>query len=194
MTSTAFRYSTNLVIPSTSSINDQIGQEEMTYVFNALRALATHLDELTGGLQPLVTDWPNISPAISNLGNNLFRFYAQADAAITYGQFVNFHNATATTVKARPAQANGFANVAAGYCVDPNGVANGAWGEFCCGPGLNYGISGLTPGNWYFLSPTVAGSITATQPTTIGQVIQLVGIAITDRILITGAFNQWLQL
>lgn len=191
----AFRYSTNLIIPDSSDIKDDVGQKEMTYVFNALRTLATRLDETTGALPPVPADWPNTSPVISNLGNNIYRIYAQCGPTpITYGMFVNFYFATATTVFARPAQANGFITVASGYCIDPNGVAAGAWGEFNVGPGLNYGISGLTPGNWYFLSPSTPGSITATQPVTPGQVIQLVGQAITDRILVTGAFNQWLLI
>jgi hypothetical protein len=190
----AFRYSTNIIIPDTSSVKDDIASQEINYIFNALRTLATRIDETTGSLQPPVSDWPNISPVVSDLGNNIYRIYARAGSAITYGQFVNFFNLTPTEIQARPAQANGFTTVASGYCIDPNGVAPGAWGEFNVGPGLNYGISGLTPGNWYFLSPAVAGSITATQPTTPGQVIQLVGQAITDRILITGAFNNWLLI
>lgn len=189
-----FRYSTDLVIPQVSSIKDDVAQEEINYIFNALRTLATRIDEATGALAPLQTDWPSISPALVNLGNNIYRFYARASATISYGMFVNFYNLDATHVQARPAQANAFGNIAGGYCVDPNGVVSGQFGEFQIGPGLNYGISGLTPGNWYFISPSSPGLVTATQPTTPGQVIQLVGIAITDRIINCGAFNQWIQL
>lgn len=192
---TAFRYSTNLIIPDVSSIKDDVGSKEMTYVFNALRTLATRIDETTGAIQPPEEDWPNISPTVSDLGNNIYRLYVQCGpTAISYGMFVNFYNATASTVLARPAQANGYANVASGFCIQSTGVAPGEWGEFNVGPGLNYGISGLTPGNQYFLSPTSPGLITATQPTAVGQVIQVVGQAITDRIVLTGAFNNWLQI
>ncbi len=107
---------------------------------------------------------------------------------------VNFTYRDPSSVYARPAQANSFTTAAGGFCVDPNGVALGAWGEFTVGPGLNYGISGMTPGTWYFLSPSSPGIITATQPITPGQIIQLVGQAITDRILMTGAFNNWLLI
>jgi len=189
-----FRYSTNLVIPDTSSVKDVIANEELTYILNALRTLATRIDETTGSLSVPQEDWPNTSPAISNLGNNIYKFYAYCDVAIAYGMFVNFHNLDPVSVAARPAQANGFANAAGGYCVEPTGVAAGTWGEFQSGPGLNYGISGLVPGNWYFLSPTSPGLITATQPTTPGQIIQLVGQAFTDRILNVGAFNNWLLI
>lgn len=41
------------------------------------------------------------------------------------------------------------------------------------------GLSGLTPGSVYFLSPTVAGGITTTEPTTVGQVSKPLMIAIS---------------
>jgi hypothetical protein len=194
MGQTSFRYSTNLVIPDTSAVKDAVAQQELTYILTALRTLATRLDETTGSLSPPVADWPNTSPAIANLGNNIYKFYAFCDVAINFGMFVNFHNLSATSVAARPAQANTYLNAAGGYCVDPNGVAAGSWGEFQVGPGLNYGIAGLVPGNWYFLSPFAPGVVTATQPTTPGQIIQLLGQAVTDRILMCGALNTWLAI
>lgn len=189
-----FRFSTNLVIPAVSSIKDETGAAEVNYILNALKTLATRIDETTGALSPPPEDWPNTSPAISNLGNNIYKFYALATQNILFGEFVRFTNLTSTTVSANKAQANGVAGAAGGYCVDPNGVAAGTWGEFQVGPGLNYGIGGLTPGQWYFLSPFSAGLITGTQPTTPGQVIQLLGQAVTDRILQVGAFNNWLLI
>lgn len=189
-----FRYSTNLVIPDVSSAKDNVVAEELNYIFTAMRTLATRIDETTGALSPPEADWPNTSVALSNLGNNIYKFYAYCASPILFGQFVNFYQQTATTVQARPAQANTFTNAAGGFCVDPNGVSAGEWGEFQVGPGLNYGISGMTPGTWYFLSPFTAGAVTATQPTTPGQIIQLLGQAVTDRILMTGAFNNWLAI
>lgn len=190
-----FRYSTNLIIPAQSSIQDVIANQEMNYVLNSLKTLATRIDETTGALSPPQTDWPNSNPAVTNLGNNIYKFYAICgDTPIAYGMFVNFFKIAVDQVSARPAQANGYIYAAGGYCVEPGGVAAGQYGEFQVGPGINYGIAGLTPGNWYFLSPTNPGLITATQPTTAGQIIQLVGQAITDRILQVGSFNNWLLL
>lgn len=45
--------------------------------------------------------------------------------------------------------------------------------------GIVTGLSALTPGSAYFLSPSVAGSYTATAPTATGQVIKPVFVAIT---------------
>lgn len=189
-----FRYSTNLVIPNASDIKDTIASQEMTYVLNALRTLATRIDETTGALSPPVSDWPTISPVSANLGDNIYKFYAIASAPISFGMFVSFIFGSATQVNARPAQANGIVGVASGFCNDSNGVAAGQYGEFIVGPGINFGIGGLTPGNHYFISPTSPGLITATQPTTPGQIIQLAGRAITDRLLLTGSFTNWLLI
>ena len=190
----SFRYSTNLVIPASSSIKDETGASEVNYILNALRTLATRIDETTGALSPPPSDWPNTSPAIANLGNNIYKFYAVASQDIVFGEFVRFVNLSASAVSAAKAIANGVTGAAGGYCVDPNGVLAGQWGEFQVGPGLNYGIAGLVPGQWYFLSPFSAGLITGVQPTTPGQVIQLLGQAVTDRILQVGAFNNWLLI
>lgn len=192
---TQFRYSSALVIPQNSSASDPIVQQEITYAFNALRTLASQIDKTTGALSPIASTWSTIDPANSILGNNTNKFYAVCASAIGYGAFVNFTNLSATKVQARPAQANGFAKAAAGFCATPGGFAAGAIGEFVVGPGVNFGISGLTPGNWYFLDPTSAtGQVTATQPTTPGQIVQLCGIAIQADRLLVGSLTNWLQL
>lgn len=187
-----FRYSSPLIVPESSSIKDRITQEEMTYVFNALRTLATQLDKSTGALSPLPGDWPNVDPITSIISGNQNKFYCQCQSAINYGAFVNFVNTSPTTVQARPAKASGPTLAAGGFCNTPGGFAAGAWGEFITGSGINAGISGLVPGNWYFLDPTTAtGQVTATAPSTVGQVYQLLGLALTDKRLMVGAMNTW---
>lgn len=190
---TAFRYSAPLIIPDTSDAKDKIIQQEIAYIFNALRTLAAHLDKVTGALSPVEADWPSTSPVVSMLGTNINKFYCQCSANIGYGAMVNFHNVSPTTVKARPARADVYTNAAGGFCNTPGGFAAGEWGEFIVGPGINSGIGGMTPGNWYFLDPvSVTGQITATAPSAAGQIYQNCGIAIKDNMLLVGAFNNWL--
>jgi hypothetical protein len=190
-----FRYSTALIIPDASDVKDPPVNQELTYILNALRTLATRLDEVTGALSPEEANWPTVSPINSVLGNNINKFYARCASAIGYGAFVNFYNLSATEVQARPARASGFTFAAAGYCVNPAGYAAGDWGEFVVGPGVNYGIGGMTPGNWYFLDPaTTTGQVTATAPSVAGQIYQCCGIAIADDILLVGALNNWLVI
>lgn len=191
----AFRYSSPLIIPDTSSLKEDEVRNEVNYIYNALRTLATQLDAVTGALSPVIDSWPTVSPIASILGNNINKFYCRVGVNIPYGAFVNFYNYSGTEVQARPAQANGTAKAAAGFCVTPGGFTAGSWGEFVVGPGVNYAISGMTPGTWYYLDPSSAlGQITATQPSTPGQITQQCGIAITDTMLLTGSLNNWFLL
>ena len=190
MSSSKFRYSSNLVIPLAAENEDNTLRQQLQLIFDALRTLATRIDETTGALSELETDWPQLAPALAFLGNNHFKIYAQADASISNGMMINLHNATTTTVKAKPAIANSSANVATGFYLG-DALSSGDWGEFPCGPGINSGLSGLTPGTWYYLSPSSNGLITATKPTTAGQAVQLCGIAISDTQLLTGSFTNW---
>jgi hypothetical protein len=190
-----FRYSTPLIIPDASDVKDRLTNQEITYIMNALRTLATRLDEVSGALSPVPADWPTVSPITSILGNNINKFYASCAENIPYGAFVNFYNLNPTDVQARCARAASFDYAAGGYCVTPGGFTTGQWGEFVVGPGVNYGIGGMTPGNWYFLDPaTTTGQVTAAQPVTPGQILQLCGQAITDNMLLVGSLNNWLVI
>lgn len=192
---TQFRYSAPIIVPDKSDVKDKITLEEITYLLNAVRTLAVHLDDVTGALPPLITDWGSQNPADTVKGNYTNKIYARCSANIAFGAMVNLHFLDATHVQARPAQANGFAKAAAGFCNTPGGFTAGQYGEFIVGPGINSGIGGLTPGNWYFLDPTSAsGQVTATQPTTPGQIVQICGIAVTNNQLLVGSLNNWIQL
>lgn len=188
-----FRYSSPLIIPDSSDVKDTLTQQELTYVFNALRTLATQLDAKTGALSPLPDSWPTIHPLNSMLGNNINKIYAQCSTNIGYGAMVNFFNFSPTQVKARPAQASSYTIAAGGFCNNPDGYVAGEWGEFVAGMGVNTGISGLVPGTWYFLDPaTLTGQVTPISPAVPGQIYQCVGQAISDTSLIVGSLNNWL--
>jgi hypothetical protein len=96
---------------------------------------------------------------------------ATASTAISAGQLVNIYN-NSGTVTIKPAdstsagsQANGFCNVA---------IASSATGTVCLS-GLVTGLSGLTTGTVMYLG--TVGAVTATAPSTSGNVIQPVGTA-----------------
>jgi hypothetical protein len=100
------RYSTPIVIPDSSQIDDKRTNDEMNYVLNALRTMALQMDALTGALSPLASNWSTVSALNSVLGNNTNKFYALCLTDIAYGAMVNFTNKDATTVYARTAQAS----------------------------------------------------------------------------------------
>jgi hypothetical protein len=188
-----FRYSAPLIIPEASSAKERITQEEITYLLNAVRTLAAHVDQVTGALGAVETDWTQVNPLSSIVGGNGYRFHCRVGADIAYGAMVNFYNYSATEVQARPARANVFTNAAGGFCATPGGFTAGGWGEFIVGPGVNPGITGMTPGTWYFLDPaSLTGQVTAVAPAVPGQVYQNCGVAIKDNILLVGALNSWL--
>jgi hypothetical protein len=54
--------------------------------------------------------------------------------------------------------------------------------------GIVGGLAGLTPGEVYFLSPTVAGSMTVTAPSTIGHISKPIFLALT---VDSGLFVNW---
>jgi hypothetical protein len=148
------RYSTPIVIPDSSQIDDKRTNDEMNYVLNALRTMALQMDALTGALSPLASNWSTVSALNSVLGNNTNKFYALCLTDIAYGAMVNFTNKDATTVYARTAQASSASRGAQGFCVTPGGFPAGTYGEFVVGTGINYGLNSLTPGTVYYLDPT----------------------------------------
>lgn len=188
----AFRYSAPLIIPDASETKDKDTNLEITYTLNALRTLAAHIDAVTGALSPLEVDWPTTSAEFSILGNLTNKFHCRVGVNIPYGAMVNFYAFSPTEVQARPAQANVYTNAASGFCVIPGGFLAGEWGEFVVGPGINYGIAGMVPGNYYFLDPASAlGQVTAVQPVVPGQIIQLFGVALRPDALLVGSLNSW---
>jgi hypothetical protein len=56
--------------------------------------------------------------------------------------------------------------------------------------GLVAGLTGLTSETVYYLSPTTAGAITATEPTTLGHVSKPIGVAVdTDELVFSHAYR-----
>lgn len=194
MTASQQSFSVPLILTRVSDVADQATKAEITQITFAIRTLALALDAYTGAQSPNPIDFPS-QTVKTILGNNYYKFYAVAGTAITYGAVVNFTALTATQVQARPAKADSASTAAMGFCIVPGGVAAGSWGEFVVGSGVNIGLSGLTPGAWYWLSPTsTTGQITLTKPTTVGQIEQLCGWAATATSLVTGSLNNWKQL
>lgn len=96
-----------------------------------------------------------------------------AVGAITAGQLVNVYS-NAGVISMRPADAS-TALQAHGYA--PSSVSSAATGSVILGPAEIPGLTGLTVGAAYVLG--TAGAPTVTVPTTAGQIVQPVGIAIS---------------
>jgi hypothetical protein len=96
---------------------------------------------------------------------------ATASETISAGAFVNFHNSSGLKVRNADASngrpAHGFTLL---------GGASAA-SVTCLLEGTNTAVSGKTPGATQFLAAT-PGTTTETAPTTAGQIVQIVGVAL----------------
>lgn len=96
-----------------------------------------------------------------------------ASEALTAGDFVNFHNSSG--VKVRKADAATAGKEAHGFVIA--GVSQSATATVYLS-GENTAVTGLTVGAMQFLA-TTAGGRTETAPTTAGQVVQRLGVAVS---------------
>ena len=95
-----------------------------------------------------------------------------ASENLAAGDFVNVHNSTGA--KVRKADASTSGKEAHGFVLSAVTAANPATVYF---EGTNTGVTGMTPGV-VFLSAT-AGLATGTAPSTSGQVVQRLGVAVS---------------
>ena len=97
----------------------------------------------------------------------------QASENLAAGDYVNLHNSGGPRVRKADAS-NG--RRADGFVLASVSSASNATVYF---EGQNTGVTGKTPGAIQYLSGTTAGATTETAPTTAGQILQVVGVAVT---------------
>lgn len=97
-----------------------------------------------------------------------------ASEALSANDLVNFHNSAG--LRMRKADATTAGKEAHGFVLAS--VSNGASGTVYPEEAVISGLSGLTPGANQFLA-TTAGGRTETPPSTAGQVVQHVGVALS---------------
>lgn len=97
---------------------------------------------------------------------------AVAAESISAGDLVYF-NASGQILKA---DANALAKAAVGFALTSISAAASGTVHF---DGTIAGLSGLTPGAWYFLSAVAPGGISTAVPTGAGDIVQPVGIAVS---------------
>ena len=118
--------------------------------------------------------------------NNISQTNGNASAAMVMGEAV--YLASADTVLPAQANASGTSYVV-GLIADAS-IAHGVTGGVMTAGVLvatvaqwdaviTGGSTGLTPGSAYFLDPSTAGNITATAPTTGGQYVVFIGLALS---------------
>jgi hypothetical protein len=160
---------------------DQVADDpKLRKAYFGIQNVAYYLAKYTGRFQEQSANYSQLG--FENLNTNQLRFYAQANGAISTNDLVYF-TASGTTVKANRAQANAMATAAKAVYIGATALVAGDWAEFILSPALLITI-GLTPGTTYYLSTTVAGGIQSTRPTVAGQIVQDIGVALSDTTLL----------
>lgn len=98
-----------------------------------------------------------------------------ASEALTAGNLVNLHNNSGALAARKADASGGFNKAADGFIL--SSVASGANALIYFAGGVISGLSGLTPGNFYFLGAT--GGISLTPPATAGHLVQIAGKALS---------------
>jgi len=145
---------------------------EFTRLYNAIRNLTIAIDSYTGALAQEPEYYSQTPATTTILLQNTNRLYVTFSENVSYGQMVNLYNVSGT-LTARLASAAAAGKQAHAWCSTVGGVTSGNFAEVMLG-GLCTAISGLTPGQSYYLGNT-AGTVA---PTT-GTVTQIVGFALT---------------
>lgn len=164
--------------------------DDFLQVFRAIQNLLRGVSTYCGVDAPPSDTWSSVVFAYTLLTGNLSRLYVPASVAISRGQAINLHN-NAGVLNARLAVCTSAATMCHG--VANNTVAIGGICEINYLQGLLDSIGGMTVGSLYYLS-SVAGAIQTTRPSTVGQIIQSVGVALTTGQLAMAVSLQYQQL
>lgn len=166
---------------------DDIPPEYRTAFSQLYTSIQQIISALTNncGIGPRSFDqWQQLagSPA-TLLSGNLNRLYAPASEDIVFGGAISLYN-VAGVLTIRNANATDTTKPAKGFCSTPGGIASGTVGEVQIVSGVAT-ITGLTPGDPYFLS-TTDGLISNVPAVAAGNIEQYIGFAISSEAL---AFN-----
>lgn len=162
---------------------DTTPQEVYGEIFNLYRACQLLQDAMSRfcGVDP---QDPSVRSQLTYqdtlLEGNHSRFYPIASVPILRGQLVNLFN-SGGQLQARLAKADSMTTKAHGIANEA--AAAGAQFEVYYGRVCADSIVGLTLGQDYYLSTSIAGSPQATRPSVAGQIIQQIGVALSPATL-----------
>jgi hypothetical protein len=172
--------SLNFILPFKLNLDQVPDDLDLRKIYFAAQTISYYLAKYTGRFTEQPSNYSQLG--FENLNTNALRFYAQANGVINTNDLVYFV-ASGTTVKAAQARANSMTTAAKGVYLGATALGAGDWAEFSLSPTLLI-TAGLTPGNTYYLSTATAGLFQATRPNVAGQVVQDIGIALSDTTLL----------
>jgi hypothetical protein len=149
---------------------------DMLAAFLAIQNLLRGVSYYSGIDPPPANEEASIAYSDTILQGNLTRLYPIASVAIARGQAINLHN-NAGIINARLAKADSATTMAHGLANDS--ASPGQRVEINLWQTWTDAISGLVPGTLYYLSPGTAGAVQSSRPSTAGQIIQSMGVALS---------------
>lgn len=157
----------------------------------AIANLVQQLSEYTGVDAYPADLWDQLTPARTLFTGNATRMYLPAAINMTAGEIVNIYNSAGTLV-VRRAQANAAATMAHGILTES--VLAGETASINFLRTYTELIGGLTLGALYYLDPVTPGIITNVRPSTAGQIIQPIGVALSASTLAVDIPLSYIQL
>jgi hypothetical protein len=149
-------------------------------VFRAIQQLQLGVSKYAG-IDPEAQEyWSSLIHQDTLLEANLIKMYPIASVPMARGQLANLYS-DAGILKARLARADTMATMAHG--VVNSSAAAGEQFELWWMRGCSDAFSGMAVGTQYWLSPSVAGAVTATRPVAIGEIVQSIGFSLTATLL-----------
>lgn len=131
---------------------------------------------LAGAVGTFYCDGVNVvAVSFSSGGSTGITASLSATETLAAGDLVNVWG-SGGAAKMRKANATDATKPATGFVL--SAILSGASGVFHGGAQINTGVSGLTPGSVYYLD-TAGGGVTAVAPSSSGNIIQEVGVALS---------------
>lgn len=164
-------------------------------IYNALQQIITQgLVNKSGiGHQPNSMIARLLNQVTTINAGNLTRLYRTATEDIAYGDLINLQG-IGGVLTIRKASAADNSKPARGWCSEPAGIASGQSGEVQLGTGLiQLAATVLVPAASYFLSAGTPGALTGVVPSTAGNIVQFIGVALSPTTLYMNT-NYWTQL
>lgn len=168
----------NLNLPETPQTPNKEIFNELAPIYQALQTLQQAITTYTGMVVPFSEYWPSLHPSETIFPQNQNRLFPIFSENVAAGAMVNLWN-DAGVVKARYANATNNTKPCHGYA--PSSVISPANGEVVLFNGLNLSITGMTPGQRYWLN-TTNGQIVAGPPVAAGNIEQTVGLALSSTV------------
>jgi hypothetical protein len=155
-------------------------ESDLRDIYNAIRTLADQIGQY-GGFETTYDIYQSPDQIAYTAGPYKRRVYCKALAALDYGHAVNLV-LSGGELKAQAANATTNTKPAHGFNNTTGTCAIGDTIEIALPVCYVTSIGGLTTGAFYYLS-TTDGLITNTPPAAVGNLVQIVGFAITANVL-----------